>query len=223
MEPLRIMAEKRDWLGTCNDKGVPLEDFQLQFCARCLQPECTRSQHGRSQFDARVADWEDRLFKHVPRMDEADPRFQQIQAKRFLGIDTSGPARVQSWVDPLKLEEPAPKPELPPEPAMVETQPEYEVPEAKQVEARVMADLEEQEPVPPEPAKVPEAPVRRPVSPPMNTPNQPRQMVGGKKVDEQPTVPVSDPWKAPTPAKAPDGTKVVPPGAKIRLGNGSGV
>ena len=214
------MAEKRDWLGTCNDKGVSLEDFQLQFCARCLQPECTRSQHGRSQFDARVADWEDRLFKQVPRMDEADPRFQQIQAKRFLGIDMSGPARVQSWVDPLKLEDP-PAP-LPPEPAMVEPPPrEYEVPEAKQVEARAVADLEEQGPAPVEVRETP-AP-RRPISPPMNTPNQPRQMVGGKKVDEQPTVSVSDPWKAPTPAKAPDGTKVVKPGAKIRLGNGSGV
>jgi hypothetical protein len=215
------MAEKRDWLGTCNDQGVPLEDFQRQFCARCLQPECTRSQHGQSQFDARVANWEDRFFHSVPQMDESDPRFQQIRAKRFLGIDTSGPAVVQGWVDPLKLEE---APALPAEPAMVpppEPVPTYEVPEAKQVEARAVADLEEQGPAPVE-AQEASAP-RRPTGTPMNTPNQPRQMVGGKKVDEQPTVSVSDPWKAPTPAKAPDGTKVVPPGAKIRLGNGSGV
>lgn len=217
-----MMAEKRDWLGDCNDQGVPLEDFRLQFCERCLQPECTRSQHGKSQFDARVADWESRLFLDVPRMDKSDPRYEDLQAKRFLGIDTSRVPEVQSWVDPRDLQQPTPKkPEPVPEPALVpEPPPEYEMPETKQVEAQAVADIEEQGPAEPEPVPLPA--VETPQRAALNTPNQPGQMLGGKKVDEKPVAPVSDPWVPKESTPTPDDLKVVPPGAKIRLG-GSGV
>jgi hypothetical protein len=209
MKSLVMMTEKRDWLGECNDKGVPLEDFQLQFCARCLQPECTRSLHGKSQFEARVTEWEDRLFKHVPRMDEGDPRYAMISAQKFLDIDTSRPPEVGgSWVDPRDLEQPLPW--------------EYEISSTKQVEAQTVADIEEQGSAP---VEIREVHVRSPRMAPMNTPNRPGQMVGGKKVDKRPTVSVSDPWKAPKPAKPTEGPtgRVVPPGAKIRLDDGSGV
>lgn len=215
-----VMAEKRDWLGDCNDRGVPLEDFRLQFCVRCLQPECTRSQHGRSRFDARVADWENKLFLNVSRMDEADPRFASLSAKKFLSID-SGPApEVRSWVDPRDLTEapaaPAPAPEPPRE---------YEVPATTQLQTRAIADLEEQGPaevVIQEEVTIQESPPRMAVQAmPMNTSNQHGQMVGDEKVDKQPAQPVSDPWEPKKPAPS-DDLQVVAPGAKIRLG-GSGV
>jgi hypothetical protein len=182
---------KQDYIKDCNDQGVSLEDFRLQFCTRCLQPECTRSQHGKSRFDQRVHSWESRLFLDIPRMDGEDPRFVDIRAQKFM--DMGRTPEVQAWVDPQDLVEPEPEPE--PEPNT------YEIPKTTQIAAETITDLDEQGPKP-----APAAPA--------NTSNRRGQMLGGKKVDVKAPQPVSDPW---VPKKAPKG-EVVQPGAKIRLG-----
>jgi hypothetical protein len=209
------MAEKRDWLGECNDQHVPLDDFQRAFCDRCLQVECARSQHGKSQFEARVATWEERLFNEVPRMDPSDPRYQVLSAKRFITIDTGPVPEVRGWVDPLNLKEPPEVPPTTPEPRT------YEVPETTRIRAQAIVDLDEAGPVraPVEEGPVPESPRVVPQASELNTPAVRGQMVG-KKVGGPAVAPVSDPWE---PRKSTtDGLKVVPKGAKIRLG-GSGV
>lgn len=185
----KMTVERRDEYKNCNifPTEVTLEDFQRQFCSRCLRPECTRSQHGKSKFDQRVATWESRLFTDVPRMSMSDPRFEQFQAKRFLEIRPSGGRipEVQGWVDPRDLDQPK-----------AEATPEVPEPQVEEVTQK--------------------PPIQEPPTPPANTRNTPNrrgQMVGGKKVDVRPTKPVSDPWE---PKKAPE-EKIVKPGTKIRL------
>lgn len=185
-----MTVKKRDQYKECNDQPeVLLKDFELQFCSRCVRPDCTRSQHGRSKFDQRVTTWESRLFIDVPRMSPEDPRFVDFQAKRFREIDTTAvpniQGRVQDWVDPRDLDA------------------EYEIPETKKIESAIVSDEDEQGP-----AKAPE--------PVPSTPDRRGKMLGGKKVDEKLTRPVLDPWepKKQTPTEG----KIVKPGAKIRLG-----
>src|SRR5690606_19815310 len=101
-------VERRDYLPVCNDKGVPLPEFQATFCVRCVQPECSRSRAG-GLFESRVASWEDRLFKNPPRMSKSDPLHAAIAAKRFIEIDVGRVPEVggrSDWIDPRSLEEP---------------------------------------------------------------------------------------------------------------------
>lgn len=77
------MSDRRDNLSECNNLKVPVEDFKLFWCNRCLQPECTRSLYGKTKFEQRVTTWLDRLFLNVPRMDTGDPRFSDISRKEF--------------------------------------------------------------------------------------------------------------------------------------------
>jgi len=182
---------KVDYLKECNSYGVALEDFLTQFCARCLQPECSRSQHGTSKFDQRVSTWESRLFQEVPRMAETDPRFETIRAQKFIQIDTGRVPEVRSWVDPRDLAEPKVEPPPSPEP-----------------------EPTPQEPSPQVQAEEPKAPA----NPVKNTPNRRGQMIGGKKVDGGGPKPVLDPWEARKPPEKKAEGKVVQPGAKIRLG-----
>jgi hypothetical protein len=208
------MPDKRDWLHLCNEFAIPNEDFEMQHCARCFQSsECTRSQHGKGKFDERVANWEQRLFTEVPRMDESDPRFRVITAQKFVEIDPGPTPEVgrSAWVDPRDLQD---------------TIPEYEVPETKQIEAATVADLEEQGPTKTpkldEPEPEPQVPQRAApvVASPMNTPNQPGQMVGNREKPSAKTPP-ADPWESKE--TAPESKDpVVKPGARIRF-DGSGV
>ena len=97
------MAGKQDFLGECNSQKVSPEDFRQQFCIRCLNPECSRSQSGSSLFEQRVATWEDRLFNQAPKMNMQDPRYEKIRAQKFRSLDLSARPEIHggsSWVDP---------------------------------------------------------------------------------------------------------------------------
>ena len=96
------MTTKRDYLGECNSQKVPLGDFQMAFCDRCMQPECSRSTHGKSKFDQRTQKWVENLFTNVPRMDPSDPRYREIAAQGFHMIDPSNSAS-SDWMDPRDL------------------------------------------------------------------------------------------------------------------------
>jgi hypothetical protein len=189
-------TEKQDYLKLCNELGVPFEDFEGQFCSRCLQVECGRSQHGKSQFEQRVATWRERLFENPPRMDPHDERYRVLTAKKFLSIDAGPIPEVgrSAWVDPRDLDEPAPQPQ------------NTEEPQEEPVQAVENTEEEVTEAAPqptPEPL----------VSPmPMNTPNRTNAMVGPAKLP----VPVADPWEPKRPSVS-EG-QVVKPGAKIRMG-----
>ena len=221
------MPERLDYLGECNDQKVPLEDFKLAFCDRCLQPECSRSLHGTSKFDQRVSTWVERLVTKVPRMDPADPRIPQIQGKQFKMFTPSlsvGQAP-SAWLDPKDVKEPSASSVEEPAPAAEEEQ----VPPLPPVFVR-----------PPEPALVPEEVPSPPTISPqiaekseqtgmplalmvMNTPTQSGRMLAGSPAQTPPSPP-KDPWEAPpTSPKPADGEVVVKKGATVRLGSGSGV
>jgi len=217
-----------DYLRECNDQQVPVEDFRLAFCVRCVQPECTRSAHGTTKFDQRVATWEERLFSKVPRMDPTDPRIREIQAKQFKMFNPPVQAigTPSAWLDPRDLAEPDPVPQdSEPPPAVEEEEP---IPETEPAPV----------PIPEEPLKVPESPEPAPqpvaastkpmvkatttkLSPDllqMNTPKQSGRMLPGK-----PATAPKDPWAAPEPPrKTEQGVVVVKRGATVRLG-GNGV
>jgi hypothetical protein len=94
-----------DLLRECNTKGAPLDAFEQGCCAHCINPECSRSQFGKSKFDARVGSWHDRLFSKVPRMNPQDPRFLAISGQKFHLIDVGRPSEVRTaaWMDPRDL------------------------------------------------------------------------------------------------------------------------
>jgi hypothetical protein len=206
------MPDKRDWLGECNEHNVPLGDFKLQFCDSCLTQDCTRSQYGKSKFEARVHTWEQRLFLETPTMEPTDPRYEKIHAQKFINIEPGGPLEIgqSAWIDPLDPLDPLDKtiqsPQI--EPILQSNIPEPEPlsePEIKEptIEKSELKNTPEQ--------------VTRPVMfTATNTPNKPGQMVG-----EPPKVPEKqkqDPWEPPKPVA--DDEEIVKPGAKIRFGGG---
>jgi hypothetical protein len=217
------MAHRLDFLKECNDQQVPLEDFRLQFCARCVQPECTRSTHGTSKFDQRVTTWEQRLFTEVPRMESSDPRFEGIQGKMFkmFSLPVQQAGAKSDWMDPRDLVEPTPQPHVDPpaEPEEEEpippTEPEFpEVPESPSAPPPVAA-VSTQPPVKATTSKLSPAILR------MNTPSQSGRMLAGN-----PAPTPKDPWAGPAaPANAKPnegGVVIVKRGATVRLG-GNGV
>lgn len=109
--------ERKDFMKECNNLESPLEDFKLFFCDRCFQPECTRSNYGKSRFDQRVTTWKERLFTKVPRMEPGDPRFLDITHQQFRPI-------LDSWEvgSEVSTEE-----SLPPQPAAFLVEPLAEV------------------------------------------------------------------------------------------------
>jgi len=186
-------------LGECNTHGVAVSDFEQTFCYRCKQPECARSSFGKDRFDQRVANWQDRLFTNVPRMNESDPRYAPIAGKRFLTIDT-GPipeVRTQSaWLDPREIKEPEPAP-VAASPAPIAAKP----PEAPPATA----------------APVVASKSARRLAP-MNTPHQ----SGGVMLPGAPSPtpkPTTEAWDGPRQPPAPT-DPVVKPGSKVKLGGG---
>lgn len=190
------MADKQDHLRLCNEQGLPFTEFMANWCSRCFQPECSRSLHGKTRFDARISSWEERLFLNPSKLDSSDPRYRDIATKKFLAMAPTNPAERSAWMDPRDVETtkvisiPTPAPEPPPPP-------------------------------PPEPKVEASPPVRGPEqasTPPQvltNTPNRPRQMIAGAAVPPPPLV--SDPWRPMQPVKP--GETVVKPGARIKFGS----
>jgi hypothetical protein len=207
---------------------MPEEHFAEAWCNQCLNPDCSRSTHGKTRFDQRTLTWEERLFTQVPRMSPQDPRYLQITRQAFHTIDV-GPTpevRTSAWHDPRDLgAEPAPTHFVAPAPPPQAVVPApVALPAAPVVTRPVMprapaAELKAQ-PVLPTPAP----PAARPAQPaqpivPLNTPAQKGRMLHGAP----PPQPAPDPWGGPLkPAvpSAPGRDVIVTPGAKVRLGGG---
>jgi len=196
---------RHDYLRECNNQGVPLEDFRLTFCDRCLQPECTRSTYGTSKFDQRTQTWVQRLFTEVPRMDPKDPRFDLIASQGFSPMDPEIPSQGSEWVDPRD----APKAKIISVPsAFIEPHENQEIPTPE-----ALVEL-----------KAPRARPRTSSALPrevltMNTKNNGEMYLPG--ATRLMGKPKKDPWAA----TEPQGTSevVVQKGATVRLGSGSGV
>lgn len=188
---------KQDYLGECNNLKVPLEEFAAQFCFRCLQPECTRSQAGKSRLEARIDNWQDKLFKNPPRMQANDPRYSNIQGKRFLDIVPSSSYEIRGgspWVDPRDIGVVA-APTPPPVQVLAQPEPEATTPLPPSVETVEKSESP--------------APLLR------NTPFKQGQMLKG--APSPVSIPVHDPWAAPKVSQT-EGVRVVKSGAKIKLG-----
>lgn len=204
--------QKLDYLGECNHLKVPIQDFQAAFCARCLQKECGRSQAGKSRFEQRTERWFETLFQKPARMDSSDPRFSQIQAKRFLDVVQDAPYEIgrgpaaSAWLDPRDLAE-AQRPVA-----------------APLVEEEKAPDTDPSPPPPPDPKEempvkaAPPEPISPPAPRPRNTNFQGGQMLSGKEPPTKQPTPVYDPWAPTTKPSQPDDVKIVKPGAKIKLG-----
>lgn len=182
-------------------------------CSRCLQKECSRSLFGKSRFEQRIGSWRERLFEHVPRMAESDPRLVTLSSKRFIEIDAGRIPEINSasgsWIDPRDLD--------------VQE-------ESSQASPPVEPDVVAEPPAPPvvEEAPAPPAPAPAPVSTPspalvsghplqprlLNTPRPQPQMIGNRPEPK----PKRDAWEVvPQETK---GLPVVRPGARIKMGSG---
>jgi len=206
------MPMRRDYLKECHaqvtkqvKENLSLDDFGSAYCVRCLQPECSRSTHGMTKFDQRVATWEECLCLKVPRMDQSDPRFGVIASKEFHPVQES--LVVHGWGD---AEEPIPKMVVPAEPSQGE--PIVEAPHP---------DLEVQAPYF-QPITAPHSISRETLL--LNTSVESEQYLpGASRPDTQSNTPKKrvDSWGAPeqsTPSEV-----VVTAGATVRFGSGSGV
>jgi hypothetical protein len=203
--------DRWDQFAECNADKAPIELFTASCCARCMNPECTRSQAGKFKFDQRVATWYERLYGNVPRMPTEDPRYAKISGQRFLMLDGGPTPSISSaWLDPRDLEKPpeVPKLRLPVLPSTKKSDPPLAAP------------------IPVEAASLPTPETNQKYSPRnlvlANAPVQPGQMI--QSATGTPAAPVQapkDPWAVPLPA-APAGAVVVKPGATVKL-RGSGV
>jgi len=210
---------KTDYIGDCNNHGVPLEDFRLTFCERCIREDCSRSMLSQGgHMEERAAHWHERLFTDVPRMDADDPRFKGIAAQKFMAIPVGATPEVggQDWVDPRELREPEPVPVPqaiePPQPAP-EPEPEA-VPEPVAAPRPPTPEppLQLEPPPPPEPVeKTTSEPAPMQV---LQTEGGTGRMIGGAKPPEK----KSDPWE-PAGVSSKGTDKIVAPGAKIKLGS----
>lgn len=196
------MSNRRDYLAECNDQGVSVQDFQAAFCTRCSQPECTRSQYGKSKFDQRTMTWEDRLFLSVPQMSKDDPRYLPIVGQDFRTIDTGRttvafPNAPPQWNDPRDL------PKNPPPPPVTEASPEPIMPETSGGAKAPGA--------PPHPVGVRNLPRHLLL---MNTPSQPAMLPGAPELQAP-----ADSWAGPVPKEEPPPpAPVVKKGARIKFG-----
>lgn len=115
-----------DYYSECNPQNAP--DFGEAVCARCIQPECSRSLIGKSSFTKRVSNWEERLFTNPARLPETDPRYAEIASQKFVSI----PVATGQWVslNETAVEQPveaAPSPSEAVSPSKG-TQPSYNTP-----------------------------------------------------------------------------------------------
>lgn len=96
-----------DLYGECNVNQAPMDVFSSECCARCVNPDCTRSTFGTSRFEKRVNSWHERLFTEVPRMSRDDERYGKIAAQQFQFIN---PALTvcSGWSEEVPVTEPAP-------------------------------------------------------------------------------------------------------------------
>jgi hypothetical protein len=186
------MAAKQDFLGECNTQKVTIEDFQQQFCVRCINPECSRSKAGDSKFERRVSSWEDWLFNQTPKMNPQDPRYEEIRSKRFMVIGEPLEVHGSSWVDPRDLSEGKES-----GPAVIEPAPSPTHPE------------------PMEPAPEPTPKLKSPGL--VNTPTSPKRMIGAPVTPAADPKVTPDPW---APKQKTEGEKIVGPGARVRFGSG---
>lgn len=200
-----MVARRVDSLSVCNDQGVPLADFQATFCARCVQPECTRSQFGLSKFDQRVQTWHERLIAAPPKMDPSDPRYLSFASKPFQAIDLGPVSEVGGgWIDPLESNLKATPP------------PVVQVPEPPPLVVPVAPLPEQVETT----ANPPIPPLDAPNLLGLNTPNRSGLMLPGAPQSPPKQAP-KDPWAGPAPAPASPssgGGVVVKRGATVRFG-----
>ncbi len=206
------MMKRRDLLAECAQPGTPIEVLTNEWCARCQNPECSRSAVGTSRFDQRVLDWEEKLFKNVPTLSPDDPRFARIVAQKFITIDVSRVPEIRGeWVDPRDLKEPEPvvRAAAATPVVMPSAPPTSVAPAPPTTEART--------PTPPKESASP----RSSSTPSLIGANAPDQ--SGKVLRGGPpasTTKSTDPWAAPEPPDPAD--QVVQPGATIKMGR-SGV
>lgn len=111
------MHQKLDFLRDCMSgfDAVPIDQFNLAWCTKCVNKECSRAQAGQL-FNIRAETWKEKLFTDVKRANEKDPNFAHIFSKPFQLVNAD-PLTIQSIpafpqpapeVQPIPAPEPAP-------------------------------------------------------------------------------------------------------------------
>lgn len=75
-----------DLLGECNSERLPPAEFKSLFCQRCRNQSCGNAGWSGSVWTERMSTQVDRLLNHPLIADEADPKFTNVRALRFLEI-----------------------------------------------------------------------------------------------------------------------------------------
>lgn len=83
----------QDCIAECNNMGVSEEHFTRVWCIQCRQPECSRSNSGKSLFEIRVHSWKERLITHVAKLPEDHPRYPEITQKKFVRVGWEPPTK----------------------------------------------------------------------------------------------------------------------------------
>lgn len=203
------MGRRLDLYAECNLELAPVDMFTAECCARCMNPDCTRSQYGKSHFEDRVKNWHERMFVNPPRMAQVDSRYAKLAAQNFVLIEPAITVSRSDWGSvPAKPVAPVVVPKAPDPVVVVEpvVEPVVAAPTLVQVEVAPPPPAPEPKPAPKEPP-----PPRVPSSGPINTPAKPSQMLQNKP----PAPPASD-WSVP--ATQQSNAPVVKPGAKIKFG-----
>jgi hypothetical protein len=218
-----------DFLQDCmTDLGVQEHrDFQTTFCVRCRNPQCLHAKWATDKFGERVATQLDRYFNPI-QADISDPQYQGLED--FISKLREGKIQVESdrrgdWTVPeipvtdgvsnkTESEQTSSVDDAAQQLSRVRGGEDLNLPDP--LEAEVEAYANEPEPPAPEPVAPEPPPAQEPPASVGNTevPNE-GMMVGGGAVPPARVQEKVDPWA--TPKKST--TKVVKPGAKIKMGD----
>ena len=120
------MSSKPDYLRECMSDvpGMPIDDFNKNWCMVCNNPACSRSSSNNQLFTRRAENWKQDLFLNVKRAADDDPKYSSIRSKSFapavqsyeVFTSTPGTDPGPKWFTPVEVEqEDGKNPEDPPD------------------------------------------------------------------------------------------------------------
>lgn len=109
------MGQKPDYLRECMSDvpGVPIDDFNRNWCVVCTNSGCSRSSANGLAFTRRAENWKEDLFLNVKRASDDDPKYASIRSKTFgtpvpsydITAPAPAPAPAPKWFAPVAVEE----------------------------------------------------------------------------------------------------------------------
>lgn len=76
-------SDKTDLYETCNEQGLPEQQFKATFCQRCRNHSCENAGWSWSSWEERISSQEDRFLKNPKFANVNDPRFDRVREQDF--------------------------------------------------------------------------------------------------------------------------------------------